>query len=137
MSNPLLSAWNTPFELPPFDAISDDDFEPALIHALTEARANIAEISENPEAPTFENTIEALELADEALGRVLSVFFNLAGTDANPKREALQRSFSPLISDYSSEITQNRILFQRIELNFISQCLECLRQRKCCELCLE
>lgn len=116
MSNPLLSAWITPFELPPFDAIYDDDFEPAVTQALAEARANIAAISENPDAPTFENTIEALELADESLGRVLSVFFNLAGTDANPRREALQRSFSPLISEFSSEITQNRALFQRIEV---------------------
>ena len=115
MSNPLLSAWETPFELPPFDAISDDDFAPALTQALGEARANIAAISDNPDAATFENTIEALELAEDALGRVLSVFFNLAGTDANPKRETLQRDFSPLISEYSSEITQNRALFQRIE----------------------
>ena len=115
MSNPLIEPWNTPFELPPFGTISDDDFEPALAEALSEARANIAKISNNPDAPTFENTIEALELADEALGRVLSVFFNLAGTDSNPKREALQRQFSPLISNYSSEITQNTALFQRIE----------------------
>ena len=115
MPNPLLAEWSTPFALPPFDAISDDDFEPALMAALEEARANITAIAENPDPPSFENTIEALEIADEKLGRVLSVFFNLAGTDANPKREALQRSFSPLISEYSSEITRNRALFQRIE----------------------
>ncbi|MBT8414948.1 MAG: M3 family metallopeptidase [Boseongicola sp.] len=115
MPNPLLAEWSTPFALPPFEAISDDDFEPALLAALEESRASIAAIAENPEAPSFENTIEALELADETLGRVLSVFYNLAGTDANPKREALQRSFSPLISEYSSEITRNRALFQRVE----------------------
>jgi len=115
MSNPLLSEWTTPFALPPFAAIADDDFEPALDVALSEARANIAAIVDTAEPPDFANTIEALELADEALGRVLSVFFNLSGTDANPKREALQRRFSPLISDYSSEITRNRALFQRVE----------------------
>ena len=115
MSNPLLSEWTTPFALPPFAAIADDDFEPALDVALNEARANIAAIIDTAEPPDFANTIEALELADEALGRVLSVFFNLSGTDANPKREALQRRFSPLISDYSSEITRNRALFQRVE----------------------
>ena len=115
MSNPLLSEWTTPFALPPFAAIADDDFEPALDVALTEARANIAAIVDTAEPPDFGNTIEALELADEALGRVLSVFFNLSGTDANPKREALQRTFSPLIADYSSEITRNRALFQRVE----------------------
>ena len=115
MSNPLLSEWTTPFGLPPFDTINDTDFEPALDVALSEARANIAAIASNPDEPDFANTIEALELADESLGRVLSVFFNLAGTDANPVRESLQRQFSPLISKYSSEITQNRALFERIE----------------------
>ena len=114
MPNPLLSAWPTHFGHPPFAAICDDDFEPALNAALATARARIDEIATTPDAPSFANTIEALELADEDLGRVLSVFFNLAGTDANPKREALQRVFSPLISDYSSEITQNRALFARI-----------------------
>ena len=115
MTNPLLSDWNTPFELPPFADIEDTHFEPALEATLTEARAAIEAIATNEEPPSFENTIEALELADERLGRVLSVFYNLAGTDANPEREALQRSFSPLISAYSSEITQNTALFSRIE----------------------
>ncbi|MDJ1016556.1 MAG: M3 family metallopeptidase [Paracoccaceae bacterium] len=115
MTNPLLAEWETPFGLPPFADISDDDFEPALDAALGEARANIAAIADNPDAPTFTNSIEALELADETLGKVLSTFFNLAGTDSNPKREALQRDFSPKLSAYSSEITMNEALFQRID----------------------
>ena len=115
MPNPLLSDWKTPFGLPPFNVISDDDFRPALDAALAEARTNISAIVENDAPPSFENTIEALELADETLGRVLSVFFNLSGTDANPKREALQREFSPMISEYSSEIARNSTLFRRIE----------------------
>ena len=115
MSNPLLSEWTTPFELPPFSSIEDSHFEPALEATLKEARAAIDLIASNEDPPTFENTIEALELADEGLGRVLSVFYNLSGTDANPEREDLQRKFSPLISAYSSEITQNTALFSRIE----------------------
>lgn len=115
MTNPLLSDWNTPFELPPFADIEDTHFEPALEATLAEARAAVEAIATNEEPPGFENTIEALELADERLGRVLSVFYNLAGTDANPEREVLQRTFSPLISAYSSEITQNAALFSRIE----------------------
>ncbi len=115
MSNPLLAEWTTPFGLPPFDDISDDDFSPALDEALAEARANIAAIADNEDRPTFENTIEALELSEEKLSRVLSTFFNLAGADANPKREALQREFSPKISEYSSEISMNAALFSRIE----------------------
>ncbi|MEK6215744.1 MAG: M3 family metallopeptidase [Boseongicola sp.] len=115
MSNPLLAEWTTPFGLPPFAEISDDDFEPALDAALAEARVNIAAIADSDDAPTFENTIEALELSEETLSRVLSTFFNLAGTDANPKREALQREFSPRLSAYSSEISMNAALFSRIE----------------------
>jgi peptidyl-dipeptidase Dcp len=115
MSNPLLSEWTTPFGLPPFDEISDGDFSPALDAALEEARVNIATIANNEDQPTFENTIEALELSEEKLDRVLSTFFNLAGGEANPKREALQREFSPKISAYSSEISMNAALFSRIE----------------------
>ena len=115
MTNPLLSEWETPFELPPFDAISDDDFAPAVEAALAEARANIAAIADNPAAADFANTIEALEQADASLYRVLGVFFNLAGADANPRREALQRQFSPMLAAYSSEVSLNAPLFARIE----------------------
>ncbi len=115
MTNILLSDWDTPFDLPPFDRISDDDFAPAVDAALDTARAAITAIVESDEAPTFANTIEALERADADLGKVLSVFYNLAGTDSNPVREALQRDFSPKLSAYGSEITMNTALFARID----------------------
>ncbi|WP_341366968.1 M3 family metallopeptidase [Yoonia sp. BS5-3] len=115
MTNPLLETWTTPFGLPPFDLISDDDFMPAVETALTQSRANIAAIAENPDAPDFANTIEALERADEQLSRVLGAFYNLAGADSNPKREELQRSFAPMLSAYSSEVSENKALFARIE----------------------
>lgn len=113
--NPLLGAWDTPFGLPPYGAFSDGDFEPAFDAALAEARANVAAIADNPEPPTFANTIEALEMADDALNRILAVFYNLAGTDSNEKREALQRAFSPRLAAYSSEITMNAALFARVD----------------------
>jgi peptidyl-dipeptidase Dcp len=115
MTNALLAEWSTPFGLPPFHAISDDDFEPAFDAALVEARTNVARIADNPEPATFTNTVEALELADETLGRVLGAFYTLAGTDSNPTREALQRVFSPKLAAYSSEISLNRALFARVE----------------------
>ncbi|MEL6681072.1 MAG: M3 family metallopeptidase [Pseudomonadota bacterium] len=115
MTNPLLAERNTPFGLPPFDYISDDDFAPALEQALATSRANIAAIADNPEAPDFANTIEALEQADEELGRVLGVFYNVAGADSNAKREALQREFAPKLSVYNSEVTENKALFSRVE----------------------
>ena len=115
MTNPLLTAWDTPHGLPPFDAIRDEDFAPAVDAALNEARANVAAIAGNTDAPTFANTIEALELSQEQLGRVLGVFFGVAGADSNPAREALQRDFSPLLSAFGSEVTSNAALFARIE----------------------
>ena len=113
--NPLLQDWDTPFQIAPFDKISDSDFAPAFADALDEARVNLAAIADEPAAPTFANTIEALERADEKLGQVLGVFYNVAGADSNPEREALQREFSPKLAAYRSEITMNAALFQRIE----------------------
>ena len=115
MTNPLLAPWDTPFALPPFAAIRDEDFMPAFDAALTEARANIAAIATNPEAPSFANTIAAMELAEESLDRVGGVFYNLAGADSTSAREALQRDLAPKMSAFSSEIINNRALFQRIE----------------------
>ncbi|WP_341862660.1 M3 family metallopeptidase [Gymnodinialimonas sp. 57CJ19] len=115
MSNALLETWDTPFELPPFARITDDDFGPALEAALDEGRARVQAIAEQVEAPTFANTIDALELADALLDRVAGVFFNLAGADATPAREALQREYAPKFAAYSSEITNNEQLFARID----------------------
>ena len=93
--NALLTPWDTEFGLPPFAAISDDDFGPAFEAALAEARANIAVIAADPAAPSFGNTIEALELAEGLLDRVGGVFYNLAGADSTEAREALQRDLAP------------------------------------------
>jgi peptidyl-dipeptidase Dcp len=114
MTNPLLAPWSTEFGLPPFDQIRDADFAPAFDAALAEARSAIAAISCNPEAPSFANVIEALELAEVTLNRVAGVFYNLAGADSTPEREALQRDLAPKLSAFSSEITGNTALFQRI-----------------------
>ena len=115
MANPLLKEWDGPFKLAPFDEISDEHFEPAFEEALEVARAEVAAIAENLEIPSFANTIEALEASGEQLDKVLSVFFTVAGSDSNPKRQELQRAFSPKLAAYSSEVTGNKKLFERIE----------------------
>lgn len=115
MTNPLLQDWQTPFELPPFEQITDEDFGPAMDAALEEARAQIKVIAADVEIPSFANTIEALEQADGLLDRVAGVFFNLAGADSTPAREALQREFAPKFSAFSSEITNNETLWARID----------------------
>ena len=115
MSNSLLGDWTGPFELPPFAAIRDEEFAPAFEAALTQGRAAIAAIADSAEAPSFANTIEALEQADQALEKVAGVFYNLAGADSNPDREALSRDLAPKLSAYASEMTSNTALFARIE----------------------
>jgi peptidyl-dipeptidase Dcp len=113
--NALLSPWTATFSLPPFAEIRDEHFAPAFDAALAEARANIGQIATNPDAPTFANTIDALELAEALLDRVSGVFYNLAGADANDTREALMRDLAPKLSAFSSEVTNNKSLFSKIE----------------------
>ncbi|MEW2917973.1 M3 family metallopeptidase [Ruegeria sp. ANG10] len=114
MTNPILSNWTTPFEIAPFNAISDDDFAPALEQAMQAHNAEIDAIAGNPDAPTFANTVEALEAAGEQMDKVLSVFFTVAGADSNPAREKLQRDFSPKLAAHFSGISSNKALFQRL-----------------------
>lgn len=112
--NALLSPWIETFSLPPFAEIRDEHFAPAFDAALAEARANIGQIAEGP-ATDFAGVIEALELAEGLLDRVSGVFYNLAGADANDTREALMRDLAPKLSAFSSEVTNNKSLFSKIE----------------------
>ncbi|MGV8951876.1 MAG: M3 family metallopeptidase [Cypionkella sp.] len=112
--NVLLADWTGDFALPPFAQITDADFAPAFDAALTEARSNIAAITGTPEV-TFANTIDAMEMAEALLDRVAGVFYNMAGADSTPAREALQRDLAPKMSAFSSEVTNNKALFARIE----------------------
>ncbi len=114
--NALLSDWNTPFELPPFDEITEDDFGPAFEAALAEARQNIAAIADQTDAPNFANTIEAMERAEATLDRVAGVFFNLSGADSTPALEALQRDLSPKLAAYHSETMMNAALWARVQV---------------------
>lgn len=115
MTNPLLAPFPGTFALPPFALIEDAHFGPAFEGALAEARANVAAIAGNPEVPSFVNTIEAMELAEEALNRVGGVFWNLSGAESTPAREALERELAPKLAAFSSEVTMNAALFARIE----------------------
>lgn len=114
-SNPLLSDWTTPFELPPFDAIETEHFKQAFDVALEKSVADVDRIAENDEAPTFENTIEAMERAGETLGDVAGVFFNLSGAHTNPDLQAIERDMAPRFADHRSKIMLNAALFARID----------------------
>lgn len=114
MTNPLLQDWNTPFQIAPFDQISDEHFAPAMVEALKLHRQEIDAIAGSQEPASFANTIEALEAAGKALDKVLGVFFTVAGADSNATREDLQRQFSPQLAAHFSEISGNKALFARV-----------------------
>ncbi|MGJ8628035.1 MAG: M3 family metallopeptidase [Sulfitobacter sp.] len=116
MTNPLLQDWDTPFGVAPFNTISDEDFAPAVEAALARHNAEIAAITDNLDAPTFANTIEALEAVGTELDRVLGVFFTVAGADSNPAREDFQRVLSPKLAAHFAEISGNKALFARVSV---------------------
>ena len=114
MTNPLLSDWDTPFGLPPYPSISDDDFAPAFDAAMEEDLRETLDVANNPDPATFENTIEALMKTGSALDQVASVFYNVAGADSTEAREAVMRDYAPKLSAHSSAIYSNKALFERI-----------------------
>ena len=121
MTNPLLTDWDTPFQIAPFDRISDDDFASAFEQALTQDINETLAVAQNPDAPSFANTIEALMSTGQQLDKVLSTFYTIAGADSNAAREALMRDFSPKLSAHSSEIYSNKALFARIDALWAAQ----------------
>lgn len=113
--NPLLTAWTTPFGMPPFAAIRPEHYRPAFETAIAEHQREIAAIADNPEPPTFANTVEAMERAGRLLDRVASVFFNLTGAHTSDALEAIELEVAPLLSRHRSAIYLNEQLFQRID----------------------
>ncbi len=114
-ANPLLEEWTGPFGAPPFPAITPAHFRPAFAQAFAEHNAEIAAIAGNPQPPTFENTIAALERAGRTLDRVSAVFFHLADADTNEAIEAIEREIAPLVARHAAEIHLNDALFARID----------------------
>jgi peptidyl-dipeptidase Dcp len=112
--NPLLAPWNTPFGIPPFETFRVEDFRPAFDVALREHEAEIAALVANPAAPSFANTIDALELAGQTLTRIGGVFWNLCGTDSTEELRAVERDLSPIIARHFTAISLNSGLFARI-----------------------
>jgi peptidyl-dipeptidase Dcp len=112
--NPLLAKWTGAFGLPPFGDIAPEHFRPAFDEALPAHRAEIDAIAADPAAPTFSNTIEALERSGRALDRVSNVFFVLAGADTGDAIEAVERDISPLLARHSNALYLDRALFARI-----------------------
>ena len=113
--NPFFQEWNTSYEVPPFMDIKDEHYMPAYQKGMEENLSEIDAIVNNPEVPTFANTIEELERTGKLLTKVARVFSNLASSNTNPKLQELQRELSPMLSAHYDKISLNEGLFNRVE----------------------
>lgn len=113
--NPFLTSYTTPHQTAPFDKIKNADYLPALKDGLAQGRKDVDAIVTNTAAPTFENTIVALERSGDLLGKVTSVLFNLNGAETTPELQKIVKEASPLLSEYGNDITLNEKLFTRVK----------------------
>ena len=114
-NNPLVKEWNTPYQTPPFSEIKLKHYEPAIDYAIELNRADIDAIVNNPEAPTFENTIVAMERAGELLGRVTGVFFVLNNCDTNDEMQQIANNITPKLTELGNDVSLNPELFKRVK----------------------
>lgn len=112
--NPFFSEFQSPYGSPDFDRIQLADYEPAFLKGIEQQNQEIKAIVENPEAPTFENTIVALDNSGEILNRVSGVFFALTSADTNDELMALESKIAPMLSEHSDNIYLNEALYQRV-----------------------
>jgi peptidyl-dipeptidase Dcp len=115
VENPLLQPWDAPFGAPPFDRIRPEHFPPAFDAALITRRTEIAAIVADPAAPSFDNTILALECAGGLLRRVSAAFFHLASAEASDEIERIERDIAPVLSRERNAILLDDALFTRVE----------------------
>ncbi len=113
--NPLLSEWDTPFQTPPFNEIKNEHFKPAILEAMKVEMAEVDAIVNNPESPTFENTIVALEKSGKLLSRVSRVFGSLNSANTNESLQQVSKELAPLRAKHSDDINLNEKLFARIK----------------------
>jgi peptidyl-dipeptidase Dcp len=113
--NPLLKTWTTPFQVPPFSEIKPEHFKPAFEAAIAAQRKEVDAIVKNPAAPTFENTVEALDNSGELLSKVSGVFSNLQSSETNAQLQAINREVSPMLTAMRDDIRLNPTLFERVK----------------------
>lgn len=111
----LTQKFNTKHNAAPFSQIKLEDYQPAFVENIAKARAEIEVITNNPETPTFENTIEALEFSGEALDRLSSIFFNLNSAETCDEMQKIAQDVSPLLTTFSNDIALNEDLFKRVK----------------------
>lgn len=115
MDNPFFGEWNTPYGIPDFEKIKPEHYMPAFEEGIKQQKAEIDAIANNSEAPTFANTIEALEQSGDLLNEVSAVFFNLAECINSPEMEKIAEEATPLVSAHGDDIMLNAKLFERVK----------------------
>ncbi len=115
MNNPLLEDFDTLYDATPFSRFNNDHFKPAFEKAIEMAKNEIELIAINAEEPSFSNTLEALEFSGEKINRISSIFFNLNSAETNEEIQNIAQEISPLLSEFSNDITLNEVLFKRIK----------------------
>ncbi|WP_294292962.1 M3 family metallopeptidase, partial [uncultured Chryseobacterium sp.] len=113
--NILTEKFNTPYHSAPFDEISNEDFLPAFKELIQKSEEEINAIVNNPAEPTFENVIEALAYSGEQLDIVSNIFFNLNSAETSDELQQIAQEVSPILTEYSSKISQNEALFNKIK----------------------
>lgn len=114
-TNPLLDAWETPYGLPPFDKIKPEHFAPAFEATMADHRAEIEAIASNPEPPTFQNTLVALDRSGQGLAKVIGVFFNLTASETSDALQAAEREMMPKIAAHQNWLSLHEGVFRRVE----------------------
>ena len=117
----LNKTFDTQYNTAPFSKIKNEDFLPAFKTAIENAKNEIDAIVNNTESPTFENTIEALDYSGEQLDRISSIFFNLNSAETNDEIQKIAQEVSPLLSEFSNDITLNEELFKRVKAVYDSK----------------
>lgn len=115
LTNPLLAEWDTPYQTPPFDQIKIEHYEPAFEDAIAVAKAELDAIINNPLAPTFYNTVVALERQGELLDRIGGVFFNMLQCNTNEELQAIAQRVQPKLIELSNDANLNPVLFARVK----------------------
>jgi peptidyl-dipeptidase Dcp len=113
--NPLLEKFNAKYTSSPFEEIKEEHYLPAFQELVKTCEKEIDEITNNSEEPTFENTIEAMAFSGEQLDRVSNIFFNINSAETNDEIQKIAQEVSPLLTEFSSKISQNEKLFKRIK----------------------
>ena len=117
----LITSFNTKYNTAPFRIIQTEDFLPAFKETIKMAKKEIDTIVINPKKPSFENTIEALDFSGEQLDRISSIFFNLNSAETNEAIQKIAQEVSPLLSEFSNDITLNEDLFKRVKTVYYSK----------------